>query len=805
MIEVKNLSKIYKGDKEDTVALNKASFKLDNKGMVFVVGKSGCGKTTLLNIIGGLDSFTSGDVYINQRALSSFSIQELDNYRNNTIGFVFQDFCLINSLNVYENIKLSVKIQNSKKKINYKKLLDDVGLGGLGYRFPRQLSAGQKQRVAIARSIVKDPSVILADEPTGNVDENTSCQIMDLLKEISKERLVIIVSHNLEEAYKYADRIIEMSDGNIVSDKFINESYLEESIISSKETILPYNANISNEELSTINKYINESNGDYVIKQSEDKFISCDKEFDLKETKLAESKMSFLSMLKYSQFFFVKKLFFNLFIVILITFVTSIFSIVQNIGYTDSRSEMYRVLNEKDINYIPIYSASNITNRYNNLDVKYLDEKCATYGSEYIDLYNLGLTLSSGTTTNMELFNHLSLSVPNTYVYQSSGLHITDLEGFKKVNGDCKLLAGDYPYTGSAVLISDYFADCIIFYSKGVYKTYEDIVNAKYINKKLKISGVFETGFYAKNKDNLKKHLNYKSGVNGYMLDAIFKYSIMYSFNVNFFEDYQEFQLENNIGKLQAYSVITDYNSQSSHFNTGKISFSEDLSKDEIWLSYSVYNMIYSGIVSSSKPSKFVPIDISLSVYDQENNQYFSRDFKVTKIFSVYDTYHNFIMNEDYYGDLLAYNKSIMLLNTFKTVFKFISVLVMASLLFVILLNASTIIKHNTYEIGLMRAFGAKTRELVIIFAIHMIMSSVMVCVLLFMYASYCIDMANDMLCAGIGAYLNSNFNANLITLRPVYFIVNVCFISGFTIFSTIVPIIRIKKIEPLKIIKARN
>ena len=163
MLEIKNLSKVYEDASGKCVALDDISCSLPSKGMVFIVGKSGCGKTTLLNAIGGLDNFTSGEILVNKKPLSKFSVNELDNYRNATVGFSFQDFCLIDRMNVINNIKMSLKVQNNKKKIDYNKLLEKFGLKGLGHRYPTQLSAGQKQRVSIARAIVKDPDIILAD------------------------------------------------------------------------------------------------------------------------------------------------------------------------------------------------------------------------------------------------------------------------------------------------------------------------------------------------------------------------------------------------------------------------------------------------------------------------------------------------------------------------------------------------------------------------------------------------------------------------------------------------------------------
>ena len=220
MIEFKNVSKIYKTKKGvETKALNNINLKIGNKGMVFIVGKSGSGKSTMLNLLGGLDNITSGELLINNQNISKFKNKQYDAYRNTYIGFIFQEFNILEEYNVYENINLALRLQNKKQtKEEIDNLLKKLGIENLGTRKINELSGGQKQRVAIARALIKNPKIILADEPTGNLDQTSSKQIFDLLKEISKEKLVIIVSHDMESAKKYADRIIEISDGNIIND-----------------------------------------------------------------------------------------------------------------------------------------------------------------------------------------------------------------------------------------------------------------------------------------------------------------------------------------------------------------------------------------------------------------------------------------------------------------------------------------------------------------------------------------------------------------------------------------------------------
>lgn len=224
MIELNSVTKIYKSKKgNNTKALNNVSLKFGNKGMTFILGKSGSGKSTLLNIIGGLDKYDSGDMVILGKSSKDFTQADFDSYRNTYIGFVFQDFNILEDYNVYENIVLALQLQ--QKEINKEEidnLLTKLELSELKHRKVNELSGGQKQRVAIARALIKNPKIILADEPTGNLDSTTGKQVMNLLKEISKEKLVIIVSHDNESANLYGDRIIEIKDGSVVNDTLEN-------------------------------------------------------------------------------------------------------------------------------------------------------------------------------------------------------------------------------------------------------------------------------------------------------------------------------------------------------------------------------------------------------------------------------------------------------------------------------------------------------------------------------------------------------------------------------------------------------
>ena len=228
MLQLKDIVKKYNTGGTEIEVLKKVNISFRESEFVSILGASGSGKTTLLNIIGGLDKYSSGDMLLMGRSTKEFTDRDWDSYRNGSIGFVFQSYNLIGHLSVIENVKLALSISGESNKENdlkAKKALEDVGLGDHLHKKPNQLSGGQMQRVAIARALVTDPKIILADEPTGALDSKTSVQIMELIKEISKEKLVIMVTHNPELARKYSDRIVSVKDGEIIED---TKPYIEQ-------------------------------------------------------------------------------------------------------------------------------------------------------------------------------------------------------------------------------------------------------------------------------------------------------------------------------------------------------------------------------------------------------------------------------------------------------------------------------------------------------------------------------------------------------------------------------------------------
>ena len=262
MLETKNLKKSYKPKKGQAVdALKGVSLKFPEQGMVFLLGKSGSGKSTLLNLLGGLDQYDEGELMIKGVSSKDFSQSQFDSYRNTYVGFIFQEYNVLEEFTVGANIALAIELQGRKandKEIN--EILKMVDLEGLGNRKPNELSGGQKQRVAIARALVKKPQIIMADEPTGALDSTTGKQVLDTLKKLSKEKLVIVVSHDREFAEKYADRIIELADGEVIRDVERKTSEIceeQEGItFGQDEIVFPAGYHLTEEDRKLINDYL---------------------------------------------------------------------------------------------------------------------------------------------------------------------------------------------------------------------------------------------------------------------------------------------------------------------------------------------------------------------------------------------------------------------------------------------------------------------------------------------------------------------------------------------------------------------
>ena len=421
MLQVKNLTKIYqskKSRKNQVVALNNVSIDFPENGLVFLLGKSGSGKSTLLNCIGGLDGFNGGEVIIKGKSSKDFSRSDFDSYRNTFIGFVFQEYNVLEEFSVAKNIALALELQGKKAtKSTVSKLLKIVELDELADRKPNQLSGGQKQRVAIARALIKNPEIIMADEPTGALDSATGKQVMEILKRLSEKKLVIIVSHDREFAEEYGDRIIELKDGMVISDttkKVKNAiqsssgiSYVDGSYVHIKK-----GHELTKQDFILINTYIlkNASKGDTIISLDENKTREFKKvasitedgdqevfekttsadivqnAYDGKNTKFIKSRLKFFDSFKMGTSALKNKVWKLIFVVLLSFVAFSMFGIVDTFASFDAKTSVVDTLYAKDNKIISITKTDKQDYYYVNNAEKITDEDIASLKSLFTDI-----------------------------------------------------------------------------------------------------------------------------------------------------------------------------------------------------------------------------------------------------------------------------------------------------------------------------------------------------------------------------------------------------------------------------------
>ena len=435
MLELKNIYKTYSSKNGVTHrALENVSLKFDEKGLVFILGKSGSGKSTLLNLLGGIDSYDRGEISFYDKKFSSFKENDFDYYRNSCVGFIFQDFNLLDNLTVYENVRLALDLQSKKDHDKIIELLDKVSVSHLKNRKISELSGGQKQRVAIARALVKEPKIILADEPTGALDSDTSTDIFKILQSLAKDRLVVVVTHNKELAYEYAERIIEIRDGFVLKDLIrstLDENKEEQStLVSSNLVIVPKGKQLSLENIEDLNVTISEKRQDYYLLVENDKHRAMslfpnvsevindeknedlfkpyrknkdNKTFDLKTKKtsfpfLKCMKFSFSSMKKRKL-----KLFFTIIISVLSVILTG--SAVNFTNYTLSNAVGVSI--EKDsgtqLEVSSSFSLSEPTYKLQNSEIQYLN----SLNKETGYLFDLEMNYKYSTITNNEVDNNI--------------------------------------------------------------------------------------------------------------------------------------------------------------------------------------------------------------------------------------------------------------------------------------------------------------------------------------------------------------------------------------------------------------
>ncbi len=628
MLETRELCKIYKPKKGVPVtALNKISLKFPEKGMVFLLGKSGSGKSTLLNLLGGLDKYDDGEIIIKGVSSKDFKQEYFDSYRNTYVGFIFQEYNILDEFTVGANIALALQLQGKKpadEEIN--NILKQVDLDGYGNRKPNELSGGQKQRVAIARALVKNPEIIMADEPTGALDSNTGRQVFDTLKKLSKDKLVIIVSHDREFSELYADRIIELSDGNVISDVEVENSeeqekvqdnlVFENEIISVKEGY-----HLTEEDRIAINDYIDTLGTEGTkIKlfgsRRRKKFVNTDeskiKEQDSKNFKLIKSKLPMKSAFKIGVSGLKHKKIRLVITILLSCIAFGLFGLSDTITSYNHVDVCTNSIIDSNLDYLSIgkavkvyYSSNNKDNYYfesgrklTEADVKKIEEK---FGNNFIRV----VTPVNGTLDfAAQIDDSVKLTETEVNIYSTAFSGFGEIKKEYLDSQGYKLLAGQLP-DGSKdeIAISEYIYETFHL-AKYADKTegenaafeninkYSDIIGKKINinNKEYIITGVIDTKFSL---DRYKGLTEKKQGATttdqiiDYALANEFYYASQYSLsNIALVgEGFNEKFLKEQPVVAQLQDVYLCSYSDNSGINANFIAKLDDIDKDAIqWI-----------------------------------------------------------------------------------------------------------------------------------------------------------------------------------------------------------------------------
>ena len=695
MIEIKNLRKEYKVGNKVQIALDELSFTLPSKGMVFVLGKSGSGKTTLMNLIGGLDSPTSGKCIVDGNEISSFNEKEYEDYRNSHVGFVFQDFFLLENSTVYENIAFSLKLQNIKNDELIKQTLSSVDLMELENRYPSEISGGQKQRVAIARAIVKNPHLILADEPTGNLDYRTATQILNLLQELSKDRLVLIVSHNKEEAYRYADLLIKIDEGKVV-DSFVRSSSTEDGFLEDNTIVFPYNVKLNKKELTEINKYA--KTGDYLLSQSSNRFISgtnnevLESKIDIEKYKLKHNSARYFSK-KIREGNSSQSIIASLLVSIMIVLIMTCFAfcsfdgenILKHVNdFNDSSEFMIEkgfFSNESDelnINSMVAISEEEINEFY---ELGYEGKIYKLYNKSNILGTNIHSTQLDSQTCYYQLYADM-------YKIAGRGVLDCDIDYLYHrfaIDGNINVMAGslDAGFKDNGFVITDYIADCIIHQFTGYMnlsqeEAYQKIIEQDTFNGRYTVKAIIYTGYKEKyqevidvyelknDTDKLSQfeeefeklqekeiyyhfynELNSSLLISYYIGDMDFHDSLMY--------DQKNTSI--NISMPRAY-IDTFIDGNRSVYVTKRATCVDDtmvLADGQIYVSYQIYNKLYGTNYVSDNVSDFQEKEITLTLYNHQGigggDVIYHKNFKIIGISNDYGD--NFVFSENDFEDIL--------------------------------------------------------------------------------------------------------------------------------------------------------
>lgn len=794
MIELQNVQKTYiTKNKSETKALKNINVKLPNSGLCFLLGKSGCGKSTLLNIIGGIEKATSGDVIIEGKNLSLYSEKEMDAYRANYIGFVFQEFNLIENLNVKDNLLISAELASIKiNEQDIKKALDEIDLPGIENRYPKELSAGQQQRVAIARAIIKQPKVILADEPTGNLDSINAAEIFKVLKTLSKTQLIFVVTHDKQLASEFGDTIIEMKDGEIIS---INE----------KEKV-----NLSYNTLNT--------------KTIQKKSLSLKRIFGMAFSGLRK-KIALLTLA-----------------ILICTAAISCFAFGQAVLKFDYNHYLIKTLENNDISLFSLNKRSDA----NDIESKYftMDEsneaKNLSPNNLFYNRFDLGYYDAYVIKDESDLIKMGFTLMPESKdldngVYISDGSIATYIEK----------IGNYYRYDGIKFVLIDSHDDFIgdIYWSAGFnYKLFT-------------VNGIVNTN-YQYYKDNADKLTDKEKSMRDYLLNNIWGYNDIivfcneetYQITRTIIPEFGETLITNGEKNIEFNSLetIQSYSSGDLIYQNGKVHnkfFETTIGDDEILVSLDIYNAIYGTSYNSSQfnfanpsisPTFGEEISLSVGINGNENNIFELKKLVIAGLFlssnnrtcilvsdknkifinkhiqskadmilgilknpnellSLLNTPSNIIISSAFSNELLTYDRTQKINGVSWMIAGIVCILIAC---FLIYLFVNTNILRQKKSIGILRSLGSKNSDIIKIYLIQGILVAFVITILSLSLSIVLMQNGNNILDSDVAK------GAFLVDFHPqiLYYVAAAPFLA--VALSLLLPIVKLFKMKPIDAIR---
>ena len=870
MIKVEHLDKTYKTNKTNqTHAIDDISFYLPNTGMIFIVGKSGSGKSTLLNILGGLDDFDSGSVIVDGNDFNKMSHSDFNKYRSDYVSFIFQDHFLIDQLKVKDNVDLSLNIINEN---NYDKVKDElakVDLVSKMENFPLELSGGERQRVAVARAIIKNPKLILCDEPTGNLDDKTTKLVFDLLKDLSKDRLVIVVSHDMESARIYADRVIEIYGGKIISDEVKNPNYSDNIKINDDYIIIPDKKVLNEEDINLINKNIAINKQ---IKIGDKEFIN-HREKEIAERNIKLEKHRFYhGRINHISKIFIRRRLKKMFITsLIVSLIIACFSIFLSLLSFDGNKEIINKLKKNNTNEIMIRNNAFTTGdedyvyKYMNKlysmmpsDLEYYEN--SDYNGNIFKLYNYSIGYSSTNNNRNETFLAPESNMIYFYMKESYGTLCCNKEYLEKKFGKLNVIKGDID-DPKGVIITDYLADSILY--NNLYRnSYDEIIGRYYLNSTkydyFYISAIIETDYKTKFKDIMDKYdfkaskkkdltkMISKTEFDEFSKEITSKYGLAYSFSTDFLNDFINID---SIGYIPVRYAHFEYDGVEYYPapNTSFCSINRTLNHGEVIGNLRYINQIFGTDYTVDNMDTFEPMTIKVKKYydyTQKASKELVSEVEV-KIVSIenFSAAHDFFCREDDYPmfkDICVINyglifddvssglevlenknvqnyyiddsnvKAINLIYRYVSVFRKLSVLIsvilgITGLIYLVFYEISNISSMKK-EIGIFKACGMAQRTISRMFIYQQLIVSAMVAIIATIFSYFLIGFANSLMVTSIDRYANTFINGLVIIKFIPRDILTILALTIIIIMaSCTIPILLLIKVKPMNIIKSKE